>query len=171
MRTLLTVLALALPAGAQQASYTLFGEGCVSASATLGATGVPQLGSSFTVHYSGPNFVGVKGLFENGAHPWLLTGFSNTTWGAIPLPLLLPRTPLGVRCELLVSPDLVLPMPRLGSRYQDSLTFPVPNEPSLIGLVFHQQWLVYHFTRLGAGGPLLSASFQASNGGTATVGS
>ncbi len=97
-------------------SPTTFGASCNGAN--LVAFGSPTLGSSLTIQIQSG---------ANSGHA-LCVGFSNTAYGATPLPWSL--TPFGfVGCFLRVSPDLLLD---LGPNA--SVQFTVPNLPSLVGL-------------------------------------
>lgn len=118
----------------------------------LANTGLPKLGTSFSVDLSGA---------KESSAAVLITGLSKTTWGVIPLPFDLKG--LGAAgCSLLASYDFpfVAPTSATGSA---SLTLPVPATNSLNGLQLHQQWLVLDV-------PANALGFAFSNGGTATLG-
>lgn len=116
---------------------------------SLAAIDLPQIGT--TLH------VGVTPPPPGPAV--LLTGFSNTQASFGPLPLDLSW--LGMpRCHLRVSPDILAPV--LGTPARASL--PIPDDPTFVGLVFHQQALLLDPTAnpLGA---VLSSSATAVVGG------
>jgi hypothetical protein len=70
----------------------------------------------------------------------LITGTSMSSWGAFRLPLDL--TPFGApSCRLLVSPDLFAPA-ATDALGKASLPVRVPGDKQLVGLTFHNQWLV-----------------------------
>ena len=170
-RTAVAIACLTAACHGQSASFSTFGTGCAAfPSITLTATGVPALGTTMTLHYSGPNSYQVSGVLEGGNQPILLLGLSNTNAGGLPLPAMLPATVFGVPCNLLVSPDVALPMARAGSTYVSSVPLSVPMDPSLIGQVFYQQWLTFTFQRHLTGGGFVTATLRSSNGGRAAIG-
>ena len=66
IRPLLTLgsVAFALALSAQPGRFTTFGKGCAlpgAKASTLTNTGVPTLGSTMSLHYSGPNAISDKG--------------------------------------------------------------------------------------------------------------
>lgn len=64
-------------------------------------------------------------------------GASRTQWGSIPLPMSLPNS---LFCELRVSPDVLMPVPRLiGMEF--STTIPIPPAPALVGATVFGQFL------------------------------
>ncbi len=149
-RLQLTLLALALPSllgsglSAQSGSFTNFGVSCRN-DVALRATSTPRLGQPFQVIYVGPydpNFVGPR---DFSYQPYLLTGASNTSFGGATLPLLFPTAITGglTTCSLLVSADIVTPLPVVPNVPPlHSLTLTIPGTPALLGASFFQQWLL-----------------------------
>jgi len=145
MRLLEICFSLVLASGlaqAQTASVQLFGTACPdplgAGSPSLTVTGVPRLGTSYSVNYS----AGPSGRPPQGGSivPILATGLSSTSAGGVPLPFAIPvnwyvQQPAG--CLLLVSAELAQVPPGAGP-----VTFSVPNVPALAGLALHHQWLV-----------------------------
>ena len=146
-RTTLVFVALllaALPAAAQvQASYTPFGTSGLFEpvyNPGIAIQGLPRPGSSFTVTYPGSYTTGLGwGL--------LFTGTSIRRWGPVTLPfdLLLPGYTVTPGTKLLVSGDLIS---RVNISYYFptnplKISFPVPNQPALLGSTFYQQWVLY----------------------------
>ncbi len=118
----------------------------------IGNSGVPSISTPFTVNMT-------SGKASSAA--LLITGVSNTTWGVIPLPLDL--TVAGAaNCNLLVSFDFTFGFPTDASG-SASAQLGLPNQSSLIGVQFYQQWAV-----LDAGANALGLSF--SNGAAAKIG-
>jgi hypothetical protein len=115
------------------AAYTSFGTGCASTSlpTELTATTLPKIDTTFNLRVSN------LGPFAPGI---LLFGFSDTTWGGVPLPLDL--TFLGMSgCNLLVSWDLQVGFFPSGGKWDLPLT--LPNDPTLEGLTFYNQaWVL-----------------------------
>ena len=161
-------LVAALPS--QSATFTNFGSpsGDTFAGQQLAVTGLPQLGTTFTleVQYATPPFFCLQVVTPWSA--WLALGASNQSWQGLPLPASLP---LGF--DLLVSPDLVAQSlvtsptscpPGVNSPFPAPFTVTVPNQPGLIGLQLHAQIVM---ARVGAPS---SALPLATDGGTATVG-
>jgi hypothetical protein len=125
---------------AQGASFQTFGTGCAfnQQALLIGNQGLPQIGTTLTITYTGPNT-------NNGTAqqqiiwPQLALGFGlrNT-----PIPQnLLPQQPAG--CQGLITVDAVMPTaPRIGIPiFQDHIDLPVPNSPALRGLRLYAQWL------------------------------
>ncbi len=118
----------------------------------IGNTGVPSISTPFTVKMS-------SGKASSAA--LLITGVSNTTWGVIPLPLDL--TVAGApNCNLLVSFDFTLGV-ATDANGNSSAQIGLPNQTSLIGVQFFQQWAV-----LDAAANALGLAF--SDGGAAKIG-
>lgn len=91
----------------------------------------------------------------------LLTGVSNTQWGPFQLPLNLKL--LGApACDLAVSPDLSHAMPTTTTGTA-RVSIPIPNQSTLLGARFHQQWAVFDPKANGLG-------FAFSFGATARIG-
>ena len=118
----------------------------------LSNTGRPIINSSFSVDLS---------LAAANTVAILFTGLSNTNFHGFPLPINL--TGVGAPlCNLLVSDTIVLVV---GTNGAGAGTQPlaIPNDNSLSGAVFYQQYIV-----LDAGANAFGFSF--SNGGRATIG-
>ena len=141
MRSLLILFATLLSAASvatQTASFTNYGRGCDlpgSPPPLIRSTGLPQLGATFTVRYIGPN--GQTPVSQD--QPVLLTGFSTLSW---PIPPISSLQPAG--CLLLVLPEIVIPMPWTGSRYQDQFPMQIPNDVGLLGATMHQQFACFY---------------------------
>ncbi|MGC6487506.1 MAG: hypothetical protein ACON4Z_07670 [Planctomycetota bacterium] len=161
-------LAAALPS--QGATFTNFGSpsGDTFAGQHLAVTGLPQLGSTFTleVQYATPPFFCLQVVTPWSA--WLALGASNQSWQGLPLPASLP---LGF--DLLVSPDAVSQWvvnsntscpPGVSAPFPPVFAVTVPNQPGLVGLALHAQVVMARFGAPAAALPL------ATDGGTATVG-
>ena len=142
MRTLAALFLFTAAAGAQTPSFTPFGTGCTFQSLTLaiGSQGLPRIGQTFRITYSGPNY-----RFNSSqqiAWPHLGLGFQPLTT-ALPQSLL-PMQPAGCIGWIApitmvpTSPDLVLPA------YDSFVAIAVPNDPGLIGAQFLAQWLTIH---------------------------
>ncbi|HHI80075.1 MAG TPA: hypothetical protein ENK02_08840 [Planctomycetes bacterium] len=104
----------------------------VGAIPQLTNTGAPEINRSFRIHLSQArkNSVAV-----------LLFGLSKTRWGPVPLPWDLSFIG-GTGCKLYVSFDLILGAVPTGTSGGGTLVLPTPNDRSLIGKVFHNQWFV-----------------------------
>jgi len=127
------------------------GDGCAGSNgrATLSALAPPRVGSTLQVEVAPPP----------SGPAVLITGFSNTQASFGPLPFDLSA--LGMPgCHLRVSPDVLLQV--AGTPPHASL--PIPQDPALTGLVFHQQALLLDpaANRLGA---VLSGAATAVVGG------
>jgi hypothetical protein len=102
-----------------------FAQGCYF-NATLLPGGLPWLGDTFTLSMP------VAGPIP----PLMVFGASNEQFGAVPLPL--PIAFLGFpNCELVASPDVVLPTTVSGA--SASVSFPIPNQPQLLGVRLYVQ--------------------------------
>lgn len=118
----------------------------------LGSAAVPTIGKPFSVDLSGA---------RAGSPALLLLGLSKTGFLGLALPFDL--TPFGATaCRLLVSMDLA-PVASTTASGTAALPLPLPNDPALLGAVFHNQWLVID----PAANPL---NLVVSNGGTGKVG-
>ena len=118
----------------------------------LSNTGTPILGKTFSVDLSDARVNTAAGF---------MVGASNTSWGAIKLPLDLSG--LNAKgCNLLVSPDLITGV-GVGSTGRASVQIPVPNLTSLVGIQWHNQFLVLDTQANGLG-------MCFTNGGTGKVG-
>jgi hypothetical protein len=139
----LVLAGLAVSVPAQQASFVPFGIACAApgeATPAIGAQGLPQLGTSFEVTYTGPNRTPGPGQLV--IQPILVTGL-----GVLPAPFAIPAglftlQPAG--CFVFVQPDLSTetPVARGGIVYESSVTLQVPNAPPLIGASWFHQWVV-----------------------------
>jgi hypothetical protein len=91
-------------------------------------SGEPAIGRAYTL---------LAADFASGAAIIHLLGLSNTTWNGAPLPINLAFLNYPA-CNLLVAPDLQVPG-AANSRGRATLTFSVPNAPSLRGRSFFHQ--------------------------------
>jgi hypothetical protein len=136
--------------------YSPFGTGCP------GSMGYAILGTSTTL----PALLGAQLSAQIYNVPTntlivMVTGFSNAQWTGGSLPASLAG--LGMPgCDLLVSPDVLEPLLAVGNTAQYALQ--LPGDPSFLGLVFHQQGLVFD--------PAVGNAFGAivSNAATAAIG-
>jgi hypothetical protein len=161
---ILTFLAAAVPA--QQASVTPYGQGCVlnGQQLALQSRGLPRLGTTFTLVYSGPNFTFSSA--QQRAQPWLLLGLQQL---AIPVPPVLPQQPPG--CFVYTTPDASVPMPPDPTgvaRFVDAFDLAVPNSPNLLGALFFAQWLCV-FEQCGFAGCGIAGA-PTSDGARITIG-
>jgi len=125
---------------------------CLPSTPILRNTGTPVLGKTFSIDIA-------RARASSAAI--VVTGASRTTWGPIGLPLDL--SPFGAAgCSLLASMDLMLAI-ATDAQGNGSLVVPVPNDQRLLGVVFHNQWLVVDT-------PANALGLSFSNGGTATLG-
>src|SRR5262245_8043850 len=147
MKSLLPVLfsTLVIPTTlAAQAAVVPFGTGCAWNGQTLsiGNQGVPVIGTTFQLTYSGPNWT--FNFAQQIMQPHLVIGFGQSLF---PIPVtFLPQQPAG--CTGYISPDLIAPMSpsaRTPGVYDSVVDVPVPNIPALIGFVAYAQWLtIFH---------------------------
>lgn len=142
MRFLPVLFLSAAAAAAQSAAFQPFGAGCTFDNQTLaiGNQGLPQLGATFRITFSGPNHQ--FDFRQQIAWPQLALGFQAQQF---PIPAgLLPMQPAGCVGELL--PDATIPSPpsASGGTYDAFFDLTVPNDPGLIGVAFFAQWLVVH---------------------------
>jgi hypothetical protein len=122
--------ALAWLTDVHPATYEPHGDGCASPS-----TPTLALSEPWTRAWLG----GTLEVTVKGAIAALATGFTDQSFGAVPLPLDL--TPFGMpQCQLRVAPEFV----QLGITAGHGVPFPlpIPNVPSLIGTEFWQQAFV-----------------------------
>jgi hypothetical protein len=166
-RTLAALFFAATTALAQSATFVPFGTGCTLANQTLaiGNQGLPQLGTTFQITYSGPNFTFNSG--QQIAHPFLLLGLA-TTFFPIPVTIL-PQQPAG--CDILVDPVVILPTPiDINGRpqFDPFLDVAIPSDPSFVGVALQAQWLTV-FEQCGFAG-CDWAAIPTSNAATATIG-
>lgn len=133
-------------------SWRLVCAGGSGAAPVLSNTGVPTIAQSFSIDLA-------KAKANTAA--LLSLGGSTSQWGAFKLPLDL--TAAGAPgCSLLASLDLVFAAASSGAGAA-SLKFPVPNATGLIGVVFHNQWIV-----VDPGANSFGLAFSA--GGTGKIG-
>lgn len=140
------VLSLACSAvAAQQASFSTFGQGCgvhgePPQRGAIWGTGLPRLGSTVTVGYTGPTFA--AHVFS---HPILITGLSRTSMYGVALPYHLDWWRFswigGPDCYLYCSSDVFLPPSGQGPS-PGRVTMTIPNDPSMLGRPVYQQWYV-----------------------------
>lgn len=146
MRPLLSICAVLLASGAtlfaQQANFSTFGNGCgvygePPRPATIWGTGLPRLGASVTVGFTGPTFGGAT--FWPG--PFLLTGLSRTSIYGVPLPYHLPFQWMGgPDCYLYCSSEVLLPP---WSQFViGRVTMTIPMDPRMLGMPVYQQWYI-----------------------------
>ncbi len=128
---------LLTPLAAQTATISVFGTGCTFAGQTLaiGATGLPQLGTTFTIDYAGPNLNS-----QLSTMPLLGLGIAATN---VPIPATLaPQQPAG--CTQWIVPDVLLAMPTTpAGGFVTQAQVVVPNNAALIGFQFVAQWAVF----------------------------
>jgi len=141
MLGLLAAAALPATATAQQASFNVFGTACTAPgepTPQIGSRGLPQLGTSFDVTYSGPNRSATSA--QQSVQPVLITGFA-TLPGPLRVPAwLFPAQPPG--CFVYAQPDLGTPMvPAAGGVFESSFSLAVPNNHALIGAMWFHQWI------------------------------
>jgi hypothetical protein len=136
------------------AAFSTYGSRCGPRGVAPGLTGsgLPQLGSSYTVNVAST---------ASGAPVLLAIGVSDKLFGGLTLPFDL--TPLGAPgCSLLCSLDLFAAS-SIGGSGQANFTVPIPNNNALIGLqYFHQALLVSSVSN--------QLGFAFSNGASVTLG-
>ncbi len=116
---------------AARASYSFFGAGCVGSSGLtpqLTNASMPLVGQNWSINVTQcpPN-----------APVTVFLGYSNTSWGSIPLPLdLTPWQMPG--CWLLTAIDLKFPLTANGAGTA-TLSVALPNITALLGLCFYNQ--------------------------------
>lgn len=135
-------------------SYTTFGAGCAGVrgkpflSTRLGQ--LPIAGREFTVQINNMPLVGPA---------WMFLGFSKDFYGRLRLPLDL--TPIGMTgCSLLVSGDLLFPVPNILGLGLWTVKLPI----DLAGKTFYNQGIVFD-AKANALGLILSNGGQANVGG------
>jgi hypothetical protein len=131
------LLTSAATLAAQTATITPFGAGCdfLNQTLTIGASGLPQLGTTFTLTYSGPNQNN-----QLSTQPWLGLGLAATN---LPIPQsILPQQP--ANCTQWIVPELMLPMATTtAGPFEDQVPIVVPNQPALVGVQLTAQWLAF----------------------------
>jgi len=142
------------PGNPPTAQYQVFGTSCGNTPPILAASGgsPPRLGQQVSVTVTNLS------AWQGGA---FITGASNQLFGALPLPVELSLINMP-GCHMYVSHELVMPFSTgLSSSYTWSVT--IPNNPTLLGLEFHNQAFVFDPTANPLG-------IATSNAGTATIG-
>ena len=128
------------------ATFARFGTGCGGSGGPpplLNSRVLPQLGTTFTLDYTGPN--GVSPVSDD--RPYFMIGFTPLS---APIPMITPLQPAG--CTLYVDALSVLPMPLNGTRYQSTMSIPIPNVQSMAGMQFFGQVAtLYRRTSAGSG--------------------
>lgn len=118
---------------------TRFGSGCVDQTGHEPVIGVgvgARLGKDLTINLSNANpqlLAAVLGL-----------GYSNTSWGGVPLPFGLAAFGMP-GCTWHVAGDVTLTLPTVGqngTRHHATHTITVPQQSALLGLDAYAQWLV-----------------------------
>jgi hypothetical protein len=134
-------------------AYATFGAGCPGSTGVthLEATTLPRVGGTMTVRVEPmPLFVAV-----------MISGFSNVSWAAVPLPIDLSSLGL-TNCSLRVSLDANDAL--IGSLGSATYSLGIPASPALAGFMLHQQAVVLD---PAAGNP---AGLVMSDAATAVVG-
>lgn len=135
-------LLLGAIAPSQSATFSPFGTGCTFDNQTLaiGNVGLPRIGQSFRITYSGPNHT--HNSAQQIAWPQLALGFQPQVL-QIP-PSWFSQQPTGCTGELV--PDVMLPTTpnAAGTAFDGFFDLLLPNDPGLIGVQFFAQWLTVH---------------------------
>jgi hypothetical protein len=135
----LTILFLGSAVLAQSAQFTTFGAGCTFQNQTLaiGNQGLPRLGTTFGITYSGPNYQFTSG--QQIAQPMLVLGFTPQSV-VLPANLLPQQVP---NCTVLVAPLAIVPtVPDPSTNaFLVPLQLTLPNQPALLGLGVIAQWV------------------------------
>lgn len=142
LSTVFLSVAFTTAALAQNAAFTTFGTGCTFDNQTLaiGNQGLPQIGSTCRITYTGPNHT--HNFAQQIAWPQLGLGFTQSTL-LIPQSIL-PQQPAG--CVGWIQPEAMLAMqpdpnlPQFVAHYD----FVIPNATWLIGVNVLAQWLMVH---------------------------
>lgn len=130
-------------------AYRLF---CAKSGTTLSHTGLPRLGTSFTVDLTGGKRV---------ANALFVLGVSSQNWRGLRLPLSLQAAG-AAGCSVFVSGELVFPI-STDWKGEHRFRLTVPNQPALRGLRFFNQYVVED-----AAANAFGATF--SNAGVGTIG-
>jgi hypothetical protein len=162
MNTKWTTLALfalsASPLLAQTATFAKIPFPCSGAgNATYTVSGPPKLGTTMQIVYTGPNHGGGFSV----QRPIFLLGL--TMLGPISLPPEIPAIPAA--CYQTTSMEWAIWMPGT-TKFQDTVSLPIPNDPALRGFPFYVQWLL--FTAQYRNPPIFW--FEASEVGKAVIG-
>jgi len=166
MRTFATLILLGSIATAQTPSVTPFGTGCTFASQTLaiGNQGLPQIGQSFRITYTGPNFTFNSG--QQIAWPHLGLGFQQAVT-VLPQSLL-PQQPAGCTGFIVPIAMIATPMDPVLPVFDNFVSIALPNDPGLVGVSFLAQWLTL-FEQCGFAGCGLAAALT-SDAAVVTIG-
>lgn len=131
----LQAIAKALP-GEFDGSCRPFGSTCTYLPTYLRPANQPTIGQTFNFRfYSQSSPIGFT---------MLVYGYSNTTWNGVPLPIVV--SPVGLQCQLLISPDVLL------LHNQSSFaSLGIPLNAQLIGYTLYVQgWEVFGYPALQA---------------------
>ena len=153
-------IAAALPA--QAAAIAFYGTGCAFAGQqlALGVQGLPQLGTTITFTYSGPNMINTLTV-----QPVLALGLSVAN---VPLPAtLLPQQP--PNCTAWIGPEVLFFMPQVSNGFDTQSPMIIPNDPLLIGFQFTAQWLAVA-VQCGIIPPCALSALPTSDAALLTVG-
>jgi len=168
LRTLSTsAVALTLCAAlSAQGSFAIFGTGCPLQGQTpsIGSAGTPQIGTTLSITYTGPNYQ--FSAAQQYAQPYLALGVQPMSY-TIPAGALLYQ-PAG--CTGYLVPITLMPMPPAPGQptFESSYDIAIPKTPSVVGFQFMAQWLLVH-TQCGFGGCSLSGLIT-SDAAVITVG-
>ncbi len=119
---------------AQAAAFSTFGQGCTASGLpvpAIGILGLPQLNTTFTLTYTGPN----RATWPTSLQPMVMLGFQQAQW---PVPPLSSSQPAG--CTVYLLADYWQLMPAGGISYVNTFSLTVPNQPILIGTNLVAQW-------------------------------
>ena len=165
MKSLLPIIVagfLGLPAAAQQASFTTFGQGCGDIGeppmpAQIQALSLPVLGSVYRVAFVAPYFL----TRPVSVYSYLVTGLSRTAWAGVQLPFYMTGWSGmgGANCAIYCSHDVTI-------RGMWGQPIPIPNDPTLAGMVLYQQWILYYVV----GGQTIDSYTITSDCGVVTLG-
>ncbi len=141
-------LVLAIAAGStavcQQASFSTFGQGCgvygePPRPLAIWGSGVPRLGSTVTVGFTGPSF----GTSLASMVPTLIAGLSRTSSNGVGLPYHLDWNLYqwmgGPDCNLYCSSEVFT---RFAGTWTGQVTMAIPLDRRLLGLPIYQQFYV-----------------------------
>ncbi len=136
-------------------SYAPFGAGC------NGTAGVPVLGTVLGPRIGQTFTPSLTNLIPGFPIAIVATGFSDTTWNTLPLPL--DMTTLGMPgCSLFMSPDLVNVIAAQNGTGQMLLA--IPADPWFLGVIFFQQGFSFEAPGFNAFGGVLSNAARARIG-------
>ncbi len=130
---LFPLMVAALPA--QAANVTIYGTGCsfIGQQLAMSVQGLPQLGTTITFTYSGPNLIN-----QLTVQPVLALGLSTAN---LPIPqAILPQQP--PNCTAWILPEVLTFMPaNPAGPFDTQLPMAIPAANSLIGFQVTAQWL------------------------------